>query len=76
MAVSGTIEKVQGKMLLVKSTDPQTGVVTTVTVSLPTLSTTATAQQIYNMARLARNCLTKTLYSVQQVVTSTIEDNE
>lgn len=71
MAVTETTTKVQGKIVLNNGTD-SSGNIKTVTISMPELSTTATATQIYDAVTNLSPLLTKTVYILRRVSTSEI----
>lgn len=73
MAVEITTEKVQAKVLLNNGQD-SSGITKTVTVSLPTLSPTATPQQIIDVVGTLLPCLTKTAVRIQRVVTEELDE--
>lgn len=76
MATS-TLEKIAVRMNLVNSTDPTTGEVKTVAVSLGSLSATNyNADKALAVASKIKNILTKTLYSVSEVRTSDISEDD
>ena len=75
MAVITTLEKIAVKMNLNNGTDPTTGEVKTVAVSLGSLSTTGyDAAKALAVASAIEGCLSKTIYSVSEVKTSTISE--
>lgn len=74
MAVSATISKVQGKIKLNNGTDPESGIVQTVSQSLPTLATTATDEQIYTVVEAVAPLLSKAVYSVQAIRTTDLTE--
>ena len=72
-----TLEKVAVRMNLTKSTDPQTGEVRTVGVNLGSINPAAyDADKALAVTKKVKNCLTKALYSVTEVRTSTISESE
>lgn len=75
MAVTTTLTKIAVKMNLNNGTDPQTGDIKTVSVSLGALNpTTYDAQKVMNIVGAISTCLTKSIYSVQEIRTSTLTD--
>ena len=76
MAVTSTLNKIAVKMNLNNGTDPQTGEVNTVSVNLGSLNPeTYDSAKAMAVAEAIAPCLTKTLYSVQEVRTSTLTNN-
>ena len=70
-----TLEKVVVRMNLNNGTDPQTGEVHTVAVSLGSINpATYDADKALAITKKVKNCLTKSLYSVSEVKTSTISE--
>lgn len=73
MATTSTITKVSVKMLLNNGTDPQTGEVRTVSVSLGALSPTGyNDDKAMAVAEAIAPCLTKSLYGVKKTVDYTL----
>ena len=73
MAVNTTLDKIAVKMNLNNGTDPTTGQIKTVGVNLGSLNPTAyDAQKVMNIVEGLAPCLAKTVYSVQEVRTSTL----
>ena len=70
-----TLEKVAVRINLNNGTDPETGTVKTVSVSLGSLSTTGyDAAKALAVASAIEGCLSKTIYSVSEVRTSTLTE--
>jgi hypothetical protein len=73
MAVVATLEKIAVKMNLNNGTDPETGEVQTVSVNLGSLNPqTYDSAKAMAVAEAIAPCLTKTLYSVQEVRTNSL----
>lgn len=73
MAVVATLNKVAVKMNLNNGTDPQTGEVRTVAVNLGSLNPqTYDSAKAMAVAEAIAPCLTKSLYSVQEVRTNAL----
>lgn len=76
MAVTATLTKAAVKMNLNNGTDAQTGEVKTVAVSLGSVNpTTYNAQKAMNIVNAIAPCLTKSVYSVHEVKTSTLTES-
>ena len=74
MAVNTTLDKIAVKMNLNNGTDSQ-GKVKTVSQNLGSLNpTNYDAQKVMNIVEGLVPCLTKSIYSVQEVRTSTLTD--
>ena len=75
MAVTTTLDKIAVRMNLNNGTDPSTGQIKTVSQNLGTLNPeTYDAQKVMNIVEGLVPCLTKSVYSVQEVRTSTLTD--
>ena len=75
MAVTSTLTRVAIKMLLNNGTDPSTGDIKTVSVSLGSLSTTGYDDT--KMMAVVSNlspCLTKSVYSIKKTMEYTVTD--
>ena len=78
MAVNETVTNNSVRMQLNIGVDAQTGVIRTSNVSLGTLSTNPSdynSQKAMNIVNALAPCLTKAVYRVQRLATSTLEDS-
>ena len=75
MAVTSTLDKIAVKMNLNNGTDAQTGAVKTVSVNLGSLNPeTYDATKVMEIIEDLTPCLSKSVYSIQEVRTSTLTD--
>lgn len=75
MAVTNTLTRVNVKMLLNNGTDPSTGEIKTVSVSLGSLSTTGYDDaKMMSVVSALNPLLTKSVYSVKKTMEYTVTD--